>query len=386
MIDNDNKNKDEHDDTVSNNKSKYETDFINDVHKKKCLMHLYIPTKLKKTKRIIAIGDLHGDFDLAIKSLQIARVISVENNKIKWIGGNTIVVQTGDQLDSARDNCKCNKNQKQTRIMSVSNKNECLECNQTETHDNKKKSCDIHVFKLFTKLHFAAMKHGGQVISLLGNHEVQNVLGLMDSYVSQNDIEYFTTIEKRKKKFAPSHKYAKLLGCTRLLFVIIGSNFFCHAGLVQPFVDQLKLPNESSYDTLNRLNVIFKKWLIDGKIDDTNRIAVPAISIDKNSILWTRLLGQMKANLSSDAIECQKHVNPIMKMLDINSMIVGHTPQIFINGDSINSTCQKQLWRIDNALSHAFDDIIHGITKNTKKRKTQILEIIDDVYYKILSE
>lgn len=379
-----NKNKDEHDDTSLNSItsssttertkiSKYETDFINDVHSKKCLMHLYVPTKLKMAKRIVAIGDLHGDFDLAIKSLQIARVISIENKKIKWIGGNTIVVQTGDQLDSARGNCKCNQN-------------ECNKCNHTKMHNNEKKSCDIHVFKLFTKLHIAAMKHGGQVISLLGNHEVQNVLGLMDSYVSQNDIEYFTTIEKRKKKFAPSHKYAKIIGCTRLLFVIIGSNFFCHAGLVQPFIDQLKLPNESSYETLNRLNVIFKKWLIDGKIDDSNKIAISAISIDKNSILWTRLLGQMKANLPSNDIDCQKHVNPIMKMLDINSMVVGHTPQIFVNGDSINSTCQKQLWRIDNALSHAFDDIIHGITKNTKKRKIQILEIVDDVYYKILSE
>lgn len=382
MIDNNNENRDEHDDTTMNSmttststklfskKSKYETNFINNVHNKKCLMHLYVPTKLKMAKRIVAIGDLHGDFDLAIKSLQIARVISVENKKIKWIGGNTIVVQTGDQLDSARG------------------KNECNKCNDADakTHSNKKKSCDIHVFKLFTKLHFAAMKHGGQVISLLGNHEVQNVLGLMDSYVSQNDIEYFTTIENRKKKFAPSHKYAKILGCTRLLFVIIGSNFFCHAGLVQPFIDQLKLPNESSYDTLNRLNVIFKKWLIDGKIDDSNQTVIPTISIDKNSILWTRLLGQMKANLPSNDIECQKYVNPIMKMLDINSMVVGHTPQIFINGDSINSTCQKQLWRIDNALSHAFDDIIHGITKNAKKRKIQILEIVDDVYYKILSE
>jgi hypothetical protein len=184
-------------------KSKYETNFINNVHNKKCLMHLYVPTKLKMAKRIVAIGDLHGDFDLAIKSLQIARVISVENKKIKWIGGNTIVVQTGDQLDSARG------------------KNECNKCNDADakTHSNKKKSCDIHVFKLFTKLHFAAMKHGGQVISLLGNHEVQNVLGLMDSYVSQNDIEYFITIENRN----PSNPLAKRLLLTENFRLAIAS-------------------------------------------------------------------------------------------------------------------------------------------------------------------
>ena len=51
-----------------------------------------IPAK----RRIIAIGDLHGDWDATIKSLKKAGVI---NNSLNWIGGDTVVVQVGDQVD-----------------------------------------------------------------------------------------------------------------------------------------------------------------------------------------------------------------------------------------------------------------------------------------------
>jgi len=50
--------------------------------------------------RIVIIGDLHGDLFLALDSLELAGVIDKNQN---WIGGTTIVVQTGDQLDRARD-------------------------------------------------------------------------------------------------------------------------------------------------------------------------------------------------------------------------------------------------------------------------------------------
>ena len=49
-------------------------------------------------RRIIVIGDIHGDFNALLESLYKARVI---NNNGNWIGKNTIVVQLGDQLDKA---------------------------------------------------------------------------------------------------------------------------------------------------------------------------------------------------------------------------------------------------------------------------------------------
>ncbi|MEO7163494.1 MAG: metallophosphoesterase [Bdellovibrionia bacterium] len=46
--------------------------------------------------RIVAIGDLHGDFAATEGALRVAGAIDASNH---WIGGNLVVVQTGDQID-----------------------------------------------------------------------------------------------------------------------------------------------------------------------------------------------------------------------------------------------------------------------------------------------
>ena len=62
-----------------------------------------------KVKRLIAIGDVHGDLTATIKALKLANVISLtipnnvmDINKVNWTGGNTVVVQLGDQIDRVR--------------------------------------------------------------------------------------------------------------------------------------------------------------------------------------------------------------------------------------------------------------------------------------------
>ena len=48
-------------------------------------------------KRIVAFGDIHGDFNTLINDLKKSNKI---NNNYDWIAGNTYLVQTGDILDS----------------------------------------------------------------------------------------------------------------------------------------------------------------------------------------------------------------------------------------------------------------------------------------------
>lgn len=51
--------------------------------------------------RIVAVGDLHGDHQNAVKVLKMAKVIDKD---LKWAGGNhTILVQTGDVVDRGPD-------------------------------------------------------------------------------------------------------------------------------------------------------------------------------------------------------------------------------------------------------------------------------------------
>ena len=58
-------------------------------------------------RRLVAIGDLHGDLKVTLQALRLAKVIPRDiypNNvdQIRWIGGDTWVVQCGDQIDRCR--------------------------------------------------------------------------------------------------------------------------------------------------------------------------------------------------------------------------------------------------------------------------------------------
>ena len=59
----------------------------------------WFPSVLPAVRRIIVIGDIHGDWKMTLDTLKLAKVI---NNKNKWIGGDTVVVQLGDQIDRCR--------------------------------------------------------------------------------------------------------------------------------------------------------------------------------------------------------------------------------------------------------------------------------------------
>lgn len=87
-------------------------------------------------ERIVAIGDLHGDFASYLAALQAAGLVDAKG---KWIGGATHLVQTGDIPDRGPD----------TR----------------------------RIIEHMGKLAKEAAKKGGRVHNLMGNHEAMNVTG-----------------------------------------------------------------------------------------------------------------------------------------------------------------------------------------------------------------
>jgi Calcineurin-like phosphoesterase len=54
------------------------------------------PSQAPFTRKIVAVGDLHGDLPNALKVLQMAHVVDAEGN---WSGEIDIFVQTGDIID-----------------------------------------------------------------------------------------------------------------------------------------------------------------------------------------------------------------------------------------------------------------------------------------------
>ena len=198
-----------------------------------------------KIDRIISIGDIHGDLDLAIACLEVAdlikRVYEVDDMTVemwykeekvkriyKWIGEKTIVVQVGDQVDRCRPFNH--------------------ECHVPAATVNDEAS-DVTIMFFYHDLHVVALKVDCAVYSLLGNHELLNVLGNM-KYVSHKGLAEFPSmakepdtgrieafsIESKKKTFRDKNTMAEFLGCTRLSSIIVDKYLFVHAGIMEKLI------------------------------------------------------------------------------------------------------------------------------------------------------
>lgn len=101
--------------------------------------------------RIVAIGDLHGDYTAWRAVASDAGVMDAQG---KWSGGNTVLVQTGDVPDRGPDTLK--------------------------------------IVDDLMRLQREAPRKQGRVVTLVGNHEAMNVTGDL-RYVSPGEYAAFTT-------------------------------------------------------------------------------------------------------------------------------------------------------------------------------------------------
>lgn len=106
-------------------------------------------------ERVVALGDVHGEYEQFIRVLRDAKLINQRNN---WIGGKAHFVQTGDVPDRG-----------------------------PKTRD---------AMDLLMKLEKQAKKAGGMVHVLIGNHEAMNASGDL-RYVTKKD---YTAFRSRKSK------------------------------------------------------------------------------------------------------------------------------------------------------------------------------------------
>jgi len=57
--------------------------------------------RIRKSRRTIAVGDIHGDKDALARALQLANLVDTVDGTVTWIGGSDILVQIGDLLNKA---------------------------------------------------------------------------------------------------------------------------------------------------------------------------------------------------------------------------------------------------------------------------------------------
>ena len=134
----------------------------------------YAPYPDSHLTRIIAIGDLHGDFDAFLEILQFSNASSAD-----------YLIQVGDTIDRGDDTIPI------------------LE----------------HFLSNSTDFFF----------QIIGNHEAMNMNGRVD-YVSKGDIDSFVDIKNRTQYFKEDGRYGKYLTSLNLT-AGIGDVIFVHGGI-----------------------------------------------------------------------------------------------------------------------------------------------------------
>jgi hypothetical protein len=250
-----------------------------------------IPTTVPLTpKRLVAIGDLHGDLGGARAALRAAGAIASLGSadaSDRWVGGDLVIVQTGDILDRGDDESK--------------------------------------IFDLLERLDAEARTSGGAIIQLNGNHELMN--GAHDfRYVTPGGMRDFGG--DRQRALEPGGAWAKKLAGFNIV-AIVGGTVFSHAGVLGEWVTQLDAMNLSS-----------RCWLDGqaGTFDDP-----PVALTSQESPVWTRAYG------IPDAVDCAA-LDATLGKLGAQRMVVGHTVQ----KQGITSACDGKLWRIDVGLAAGY--------------------------------
>ena len=338
--------------------------------------------------KLIGIGDLHGDLQVTIKYLKLAGVIPMSTNHnmteqkdldtIEWIGGNTIVVQVGDQIDRCRPN---------NWYRDV--------CADDSTYQDE--GSDLKIMNLMDNLGVHAEKVGGKVISILGNHEIMNCVGDF-RYVSPKEFEEFGIYckakktqhkrifpygyKERKQAFSPGGIIAKRYANNRYSIVQVGDWIFCHGGIT---------PQSANKFSFDEVNIGIRNWLMGKRDRKTKEVFEYMYDDDDNGIFWTREFGDLGNWEDERSSKLFKRTMDTVNSKNNRSMdnlakglIVGHTPQ-YMNNKGINSSCGGKMWRVDIGASKAFGPCTNGDYEN-KFRKCAVLLIENGDECKIIKE
>ncbi|MFT5686357.1 MAG: hypothetical protein ACI8RZ_007313 [Myxococcota bacterium] len=234
----------------------------------------------QQPNRIVAIGDLHADLPAALSTLQMAGLIDASGT---WIGGSDTLVQTGDITDRGPDS--------------------------------------LELIELFDRLEDEAEAAGGQVIALMGNHEMMNLVGDW-RYVSPEDIADFGSVEARKAAFAPDGALGSWL-MKRDAVAQVEGIVFAHGGVSARYAGQ----------GAKALSAQVRGALTGQGTPDV---------LSEEGPMWYR--GYLQA---PEPIACEELTRALTAM-GANRMIVGHTTQ---SSGQVASRCGGALLGIDTGIS-----------------------------------
>lgn len=185
---------------------------------------------------------------------------------------------------------------------------------------------EYEVLELLRELKAAATVGGGRVITMLGNHEVMNVMGVATPFISPQSKGFG---DDRAAAFRPGGEFAREFASWPVV-AVVGTTAFVHAGLTPAIARDAEA-----------INAAAASWLRAER--DIPSILLPGLG--QRSPVWTRYLSNPPdVDVSSNS--CAE-LREALALLGAKRVVVGHTPQ-----DRINCACGC-IWRIDLGMSAA---------------------------------
>ena len=242
----------------------------------------------KNVKKIVALSDIHGQYDLAVKILKNNKII---NKELKWNFGKGHLVIVGDVFDRGD---KVNE-----------------------------------VLWFLFNLEQQAEKKGGKVHYLLGNHEYM---------VLHNDVRYIhdkyvKTSELLNTSYDQLFSNETVLGRwlrSKATMVKINNSIFVHGGISQKFLD---LGFE-----INNVNQLMRES-IDRTKEEMNSTSFYEDYYKSNGPIWYR--GYFNDNLTDAAIV------KILSQLHITHMVVGHC-----SNEEVVQLYDNKIFGVDSSIKN----------------------------------
>lgn len=284
-------------------------------------------------RRLVAVGDLHGDFLALVRAMELAGVMDGDG---RWVGGDCVVVQVGDVLDRG--------------------------------------DSEIAIMRKLRALRKQARAAGGDVVCMNGNHEIMTVMGdfryatpgafeecrryykkrvtqdakdgtgVVESLDDEGD-EEMAGVRARQMLFKPGGEIAMWLSQQPTVLVVDNGTVFAHAGIDLSHV-------EYGFEQINKE---VSMWM-QGKTK-----MPPKQVLDSDGVVWTRDYGGRDAGVQYEASACRK-LSTALDAAGAKRLVVGHTPQT----TGVTNGCKGALWRIDVGASRG----IYG-------HDVQVIEIVN---------
>jgi TPR repeat protein len=281
------------------------------------------PAIFTDASRVVAVGDLHGDYEQFTGVLASAGLIDGNGD---WVGGKAHLVQTGDVLDRGPDSRP--------------------------------------IMDLLIKLEKQAAAAGGAVHALIGNHEAMNVYGDL-RYVSPGEFASYAHgqgaeaefsyaeraaltqsakpvpaampatnhsagFPEHRAAFSPEGPYGRWIRSHNAA-VKINRTLFLHAGLGRKYADW----------TIDRINDEVRR-----ELNDFTRLHGGVVT-DEEGPLWYRGLA------TGNQEELAPLVDELLKNFDVDRIVIGHS----YAQAAITPRFGGKVVLIDIGLSRVYDNV-----------------------------